>query len=267
MPHTHDIEMAGDVVRKVYVSWSEGEPEREWAAIVHLHEHARGLAPRPISRGVLGGRPAVTMSRVPGHPLSGPVSRPQAVALATAAQRLFAAPLPVDGRVRINEPVSFHERFRPWLSEAYEWGQCADPRLVRHAVDVARAWLDQHPPEEDWLIDPVIAVGDGNLDNVLWDGETCRLIDWEEFGASDLAYEVADIAEHASSRLGRCLDVPALLDDLELTGAQRARVVQHRRRFACFWLAMLLPGNSGWRRNPPGSCEDQARHLLDLLQP
>ena len=143
----------------------------------------------------------------------------------------------------------------------YEWGQCADPRLVRHAVDVARAWLDQHPPEEDWLIDPVIAVGDGNLDNVLWDGETCRLIDWEEFGASDLAYEVADIAEHASSRLGRCLDVPALLDDLELTGAQRARVVQHRRRFACFWLAMLLPGTAvgaGTRPVPagtrPGTC-------------
>lgn len=71
--------------------------------------------------------------------------------------------------------------------------------------------------------------------------------------------------EHASSRLGRLLDVEALLRGLQLTDAQRERVGHHRRRFACFWLAMLLPGNRGWSRNPPGSCEDQARHLLELM--
>lgn len=31
------------------------------------------------------------------------------------------------------------------------------------------------------------------------------------------------------------------------------------------WLIMLLPGNPAHRRNPPGSCERQARHLHDLL--
>lgn len=34
--------------------------------------------------------------------------------------------------------------------------------------------------------------------NVLWDGSTCRFIDFEEFGVSDLAYEIADLLEHAS---------------------------------------------------------------------
>jgi hypothetical protein len=29
---------------------------------------------------------------------------------------------------------------------------------------------------------------------------------------------------------------------------------------------MLLPGNGGWRRNPPGTTEDQARHLTGLLE-
>lgn len=29
----------------------------------------------------------------------------------------------------------------------------------------------------------------------LWDGEVCRLIDWEEYGASDLTYEIADVLD------------------------------------------------------------------------
>jgi thiamine kinase-like enzyme len=115
------------------------------------------------------------------------------------------------------------------------------------------------------LADRVVALGDGNLDNVLWDGEVCRLIDWEEYGASDLAYEVADLVEHASSRLTRSLDVEELLADLDLDEAQLARLEQYRRLFACFWLMMLLPGNGGFARNPPGSTEDQARHVLALL--
>jgi hypothetical protein len=79
----------------------------------------------------------------------------------------------------------------------------------------------------------------------MWDGEVCQLVAWEEYGVSDLGYEVADVVEHASSRLGRRLDVPALLQALDLTESQRQRVGRHRRLFAAFWLAMLLPGNGG----------------------
>ena len=100
---------------------------------------------------------------------------------------------------------------------------------------------------------------------MIWDGATCRLVDFEEFGRSDLAYEVADVVEHASSRLDRHLDADALLARLALTDAQRARLAVHRRLLASFWLVMLLPGNRGFDRNPPGSTEDQARHLLALL--
>ena len=36
--------------------------------------------------------------------------------------------------------------------------------------------------------------------------------------------------------------------------------------WASFWLTMLLPGNGGFRRNPPGTAEAQATHLLALLR-
>lgn len=92
-----------------------------------------------------------------------------------------------------------------------------------------------------------------------------RLVDWEEFGVSDLAYEVADIVEHASSRLERRLDASRFVAALELSEQQLTRLSRHRRLFAGFWLAALLPGTGGWVRHPAGATEDQARHVLHLL--
>ncbi len=264
VPHTHDIEISDGVVRKTFVSWSQGEPEREWQALLHLHEHAPGLAPEPVARLEMDGRPTVVMTCVPGQTLSGTLSPRQVAALGRALRQLFAVPVPPGLPVRANDPAGFQQEFRSWLEQDYDWSRCLDPSLVRSAVSSARSWLDGHAPDQDWLIDPVIAVGDGNLDNALWDGEECRLIDWEEYGVSDLCYEIADLVEHASSRLEGRLDVEAVLAGFALTTAQRERVEHHRRMFACFWLAKLLPGNGGWHRNPPGSTEKQARWVIEV---
>ena len=138
---------------------------------------------------------------------------------------------------------------------------CADPALVGDALTLARDWLATDHYDTDRINDPVLAVGDGNLANVMWDGRVCRLVDFEEFGQSDIAYELADVIKHASSRLRRLLDVDALLRRMHLADIQRSRLHAFRRVLASFWLVMLLPGNAGFTRNPPGSTEDQARHL------
>lgn len=140
-----------------------------------------------------------------------------------------------------------------------------DPALIRAAVLSAREWVSIDEKDVDRIVDPVIARGDGNLDNALWDGVICRLVDFEEFGVSDIAYELADVLEHASCRLGRFLEPEALLAHFDLTASQERRLASFRTMMATFWLVMLLPGNGGFRRNPAGSTEDQARHVLDLL--
>lgn len=263
MVHTHDITVTGEVVRKCYVSWDEGEPEREWAALELLAREAPGLAPAPIGRETQDGRPVVVMSVVAGEPLGQPVTPMQQEGLANALRRLFAVPVPRELEERANGPEVMRRTITEWLAEDHDLTACLDPDLVLAAKAHAVAWLGT--VRLPGVVDRVIALGDGNLDNVLWDGEVCRLIDWEEYGASDLAYEIADLVEHASSRLTRSLDVNDLLDQLQLTDEQAARVDQYRRVFACFWLTMLLPGNRGFARNPPGSTEDQARHVLALL--
>lgn len=100
---------------------------------------------------------------------------------------------------------------------------------------------------------------------MIWDGERCRLVDFEAFGVGELAFEVADLVEHASSRLRRLLDPDAVIGAFDLNPAQRSRMSSYRILLACFWLAMLSPGNRGFERNPPGSVEDQAQHVLGIL--
>lgn len=264
--HTHRIALDGDVVRKVYVSWDRDEPDREWAGLTALARHVPDLGPTPLSRGREAGAPVIVMSRVPGAPLgSSRMTNAQVEALAEALRRLFSAPVDPGTPERAFGPSVLRSAVRDWASEDHDLADCVDPTLVGDALTIARDWLVADDRDTDRISDPVLAIGDGNLANVMWDGRVCRLIDFEEFGQSDLAYEVADVVEHASSRLDRLLDVDAFLLRMGLDDAQQARLVAFRRLLACFWLVMLLPGNAGFTRNPPGSTEDQAHHLTALL--
>lgn len=208
----------------------------------------------------------ISMSKVEGEPLgSRLLSVPQLDALVGALQQLFAVPVDPSWPERILGPSTMRPTLREWASNSYDLSACREPVLVHEALGRARAWLAIEDRIHDGVTDAVPAHGDGNLANILWDGTTCRLIDFEEFGTSDIAYEVADLVEHASSRLRRLLDVEALLARLQLDEHQSARLTVYRRLLATFWLVVLLPGNRGFDRNPVGSTEDQAHHLLTLL--
>ncbi len=109
-----------------------------------------------------------------------------------------------------------------------------------------------------------LGIADLNPANVLvHDGEV-RLVDFEDGGLSDPAYELADHVEHLGSRLPGVYDVDALPAAVGLDAGDRARMAAYRPLWAAFWLAMLLPGNGSWRRNPRGTTEAQAAHFMAL---
>lgn len=110
-----------------------------------------------------------------------------------------------------------------------------------------------------------LGIADLNPANILWDGETCRLVDFEDGGLTDPAYELADHIEHLAGRQSGVFDCDALVEAVGLTAREQQRMRAYRPLLAVFWLSMLLPGNVGFRRNPPGSTEAQASHCLALL--
>jgi thiamine kinase-like enzyme len=175
------------------------------------------------------------MSRVPGSPLgSKPLTIDQIAALTTALRRLFSAPAALDAEERAFGPSVMRSVIREWAREEYDLRECRDPALVGRALTLARRWLASDDAQHDRVTDAVLALRDGNLENIMWDGTTCRLIDFEEFGISDIAYELADMVEHVSSRLRHLMGVDAFLDQFPLGTEQQTRLAIFRQLMASF---------------------------------
>ena len=257
----HDVTIEGEVVRKRYRRVSRGEPEREWAALQLLDEHAPGLAPRPLCFEPYP--PVVVMSRVAGAPLDTVLTPELVTAMLTAYRSLFTVPVPPDTPRRYWHPGAFLRNNVAWIHE--ERTRADLPEVVHRALRATQNWHGAPPRGIDEIRDPVIAQGDSNVDNMLWDGSRVRLIDFEGFGVGDLAFEVADLAEHISSRLRGVRDPEVVIAGFDLSSASVERVGAYRIVLATFWLLMVLPGNPGHHLNPKGSDRLQAAHLLDLL--
>jgi Ser/Thr protein kinase RdoA (MazF antagonist) len=266
---THDLTLTPTEVHKRFVSSARGEADREWACLTLLAEHAPGVAPRPIRRDAYDGDPVVVMERLPGDPLGdAPLTPAQTAALGRALRRLYAVPLEAIHAAGVGErlygPTTHAGTVAEWLSEPHDLAECRDPALVGEAVRAASTWL----AAPNGLPEPrlgALGIADLNPANVLWDGAACRLVDFEDGGLTDPAYELADHVEHLAGRLTGVVDPDALVQAVRLTEDERKRQRAYRPLWAAFWLAMLIPGKPAFRRNPPGTTEAQAAHLLALL--
>jgi len=77
---THDVTFSETEVRKRYLRWDRGEPDREWGCLTLLAAHAPGVAPRPLRREADEGAPVVVMERLVGSPLGGAPLTPAQIA-------------------------------------------------------------------------------------------------------------------------------------------------------------------------------------------
>ena len=267
---THDVSIDPErgVVTKRFRSWARNEPAREWAALRLLAGSAAGLAPRPLSASLGAGPPVIRMSWLPGEPLgAGPVAPEQAQALARSLDRLWRSVPP--GRLAglpapEPNPEAFAGQVRQGLAAGHDLGR--DP-LVRRAAAAAAAWLQGGAitPGDHADRGTVFGHGDANLANFLWDGRRVRLVDFEDSGPSERAFELAILVEHLSAWPDGRLDADTFAASFDLAAAERARLLQFRRLAALFWLLMLRPGGRASRRNPPGTLRRQADRLLALL--
>ncbi|QSR31537.1 translation initiation factor IF-2 [Nocardioides sp. S5] len=263
---THGLTLGEREVRKEFVADHGWEAEREWACLTLLAEHAPGLAPRPLRRED-GERPVIVMERISGDPLAPrPLTAGQTEALGAALRRLYDVPVQAVTDAGIGPrrygAAEHAQVMVEWLADDHDLRECRDPGLVGEALDAARAFVADPPVPEPRFT--ALGIADLNPANVLWDGRDVRLVDFEDGGLSDPAYELADHVEHLGGRLPGVYDARALADAVGLDARDRERMAAYRPLWAVFWLAMLLPGNGGWRRNPPGTTEAQAEHFMAL---
>ncbi|WP_327388082.1 MULTISPECIES: phosphotransferase [unclassified Streptomyces] len=263
---THAVELAADQVVKRFSSGGNGRAGREWRALTLLAAYAPGLAPVPGTADLAAEEPTVVMSRLAGIPLRGcPLGGKQVKALADAVNELHAA-VPAD--VLRQVPVRPGQQ-GDLIVQIKEWAVTVRPRIdgsVGQAMDDGLRWLARSGLSSDDAsrVPPVFGPGDGNLANYLWDGSRVRVVDFEDSGRSDRAFELAEITEHVGSWVEHPLDVPAFLACFDLAAAEEARLRDCRRLLALVWLFLLAFDHKNVR-NPPGTVERQADRLCRLL--
>jgi Phosphotransferase enzyme family len=240
---THLVDIGEDEVVKQFRFWDRGEHRREWQALTLLAGYAPDLAPAPLSADLT----SVPLDRLPldgqaldGLPLDGQALDGQAVtpghmdAVAAAIGRLHAA---------VPRDVVAGLWPQPWLAagvvdrmQSIVAGRRApdDDALARAAFDAGMCWFGRAADPRPEPHSVVFGQGDGNLSNYLWDGERVRLVDFEDSGRSDRAYELAAFAEHISVWHDAGIETGALLGRFELTSTECARVLFFRRAFAFY---------------------------------
>ncbi|MFE5328885.1 phosphotransferase family protein [Embleya sp. NPDC056575] len=276
---THTLEFRPDTVVKTFGAGAHDNHRREWTALTLLHRFAPDLAPRPVSRDPRPSCPVVVMSRLPGAALRGTSVRDERVdALATTLNTLYAA---VPDEVVRELPVRPGQQ-DPIIARIDEWARWRLDTTppVRRALAAGVHWLNRGGGRRALgrgRVPAVFGPGDGNLANYLEDPGACpddavrgtqariRVVDFEESGRSDRAFELAEITEHVSSWVDTSLDVRRLLDRVDLTPAEAARVSDCRRLLALVWLFLLSMEDPRNLRNPPGTAERQAARLTELL--
>ena len=284
LTHQVSVDPARRVVVKRFVQAHRGEADREWRALTLLADHAPGLAPEPILADLAANPPVIEMSLLPGEPLGGqPLTAEQESALVRALGQLWQS-VPVSRVVPLpgeaGNDAQLVSVVRQLAVQAQDPGN--DP-VVRAARSAGLNWLAWAVSENGRLagqnsyagpggsrpgwpgLSAVFGQGDANLANFLWDGERVRLVDFEDSGPSDRAFELAVLVEHVSAWSDSGLDAGVFVRAFELSAAERSRLADCRRLAALFWLLNLRPGGNASSRNPPGTLRRQAERLLALL--
>lgn len=267
--HTHQITFSSGQVRKRFTSWASGEADREWKCLTLLDEHAPGLAPTPLERTVEDGAPVIVMERIPGTPLDlVPLTAVQNSELGASLRRLYEVPLGAIVRCGLTErrlgPLSLLQHVQEAFRHAPDLSNISNHGVIEAAIAESAEFLSELTQPSKVPL-PVMGIADLNPANVLWDGQGCRLVDFEDGGRTSPEFELADHVEHIASRTNHVYDARQLPCAVGLTDTQLRSHGKYRTLWAMFWLHALLPGNGAYLRNPVGATESQARHVLELL--
>ncbi|WP_020518715.1 phosphotransferase [Catelliglobosispora koreensis] len=215
-----------------------------------LHASTHDLVPEPLEHNLDADPPWVAIECLPGTPLAGALTPAQLDALEVALRKLWSVPA---DRVpaRRHSYTEGLDIVRLWFASA-----ARPDGIAGAAFDATVEFLKHAVAPVPGT--PVVGHSDPNLANYLWDGQTVRIVDFEDAGRSDVELELATMVQHLS---GRGNDWEPFIARFDL---RPEPFLFGRKVMAGLWIYFLLPGNGASKRNPPGTLDWYAGETLKL---
>jgi hypothetical protein len=262
---THDVFVPEDhpgLVVKVFAGSKGREPDNEWNALTALA--TTGLAPTPVHFD-RGRCPVVVMEHAEGTSLTaGSLGSEHAAAIGRAHRLVHAQPA-ARRRGSRSPSVLLRIRLALMLPRPRHWRDSDTAELIADAWRAARAWaVDLHMQQLVAGDQLRFSRGDPNLTNYLWSGEKVVLVDWEDSGYNDPAMQLADMAEHPSTRPLTDRFWSEVAVATELTPVDLDRAARGRRAMACFWL-VVIENRQREGRPTTVTLQEQSQRTLEVL--
>lgn len=213
--------------------------QREWASLLHLRENGIDYVPTPYQFVTVDGTPILVMELVHGSHLGHKhLSRDQLEILACRVKRLhllpyegrpenarvFLAPERVDGLIDLMKGVPVQDQ---------PTAQCLDLWTILSrgpALDLLRQTTEL-----------VFSRMDTSLANLMWDGDTIRLVDLEYGGWTERVFDLAEQVEHVQSRGTPDSEWEWYLQQFPLQPEEHIRLKQAQRLLAFDWARRFWP--------------------------
>jgi Phosphotransferase enzyme family len=176
---------AVDLAIKLSVADEQRRGHREFGATRRIAERGLDLAPQPLALVVDDDVSACVATWCPGAPLdvgTAPASVVMQIGAALASVHRLD-PMGLD-------PSTNGTSLRSIFDYAQRYAGRADRRRFSRLLAIAERAAGTDLPEESSC---ALIHGDPNLANVLDDGATIRLVDWEYGGAGDPCCDIADL--------------------------------------------------------------------------
>jgi aminoglycoside phosphotransferase (APT) family kinase protein len=254
----HRVEAAGQTfVLKIS---GEGEPLADWRRKLHIQQLAanEGLAPRVIH--VDEARRAVVSAFVVDRSFPAFYRNPRTheaalTQLGRTVRRVHTLEAPPDAAVK--DP-------RELLAAVWA-GLVASFALPTFVGDAVQRVLTEEAPSRERAL--VLSHNDVNPSNLVYDGESLLLLDWETAGPNDPFYDLAALSIFLRMDEGTCQGLLTAYDG-EPASSLPARFAYNRRLVAVLCGAMFLhlARNNGYAGATGGETLDSTPSLSDFYQ-
>ena len=248
---------------KFFKSSNIEKANTEWQVLKMLSQNRLGSAPEPIAYLTHRGISVIAMEFIHGEQIRDrALTEAEIMSLSKEILKLYSIRRPNSSykRTVAGAPGVLLERITNWRAKE----PISKITELSNLLKKCDKWLATNEVRNlSSITSSVFSKGDPNLENCIWNGESCTFIDFENGGWTSKAYDLADWTEHINARATTDVMWKFFINSFEMKDEEYIEYLTAQKLFSVFWLMKLI--TTGKRSSQMDQIGRQAERVDSLL--